>query len=143
MEPHAFPACSTAHRRVECTGADPATVYRQLPILHSCVPNDDEPVLLARANRPGDRASYLLLLTTRRLVVTGETRILRRQRLHLNADPRHLSDVLWTPEPTLGRDRAVGDRDRRRPGALLDPHGRRRRRRRRRWRRVFRAAVLV
>ena len=83
------------------TGADAATVCRQLPILHSCLPTDDEPVLLARASRPGDRASYLLLLTNRRLVVTRETRVLRRQHLHLNADPRHLMDVIWTPEPGM------------------------------------------
>lgn len=66
------------------------------------MPDNDEPVLLARATRPGDRGSYLLLLTNRRLVVTGETRVLRRQHLHLNADPRHLMDVIWTPEPRLG-----------------------------------------
>lgn len=84
------------------TGADAATVCRQLPILHSCMPKDDEPVLLARATRPGDRASYLVLLTNRRLVVTRETRVLRRLQLHLNADPRHLMDVIWTPEPRMG-----------------------------------------
>jgi hypothetical protein len=84
------------------TGADAATVCRQLPILNSCLSTDDEPVLLARATRPGDRASYLVLLTARRLVVTRETRVLRRQQLHLNADARHLSDVIWTPEPTMG-----------------------------------------
>ena len=84
------------------TGADAARVGRQLPILHSCLPENDEPVLLARASRPGDRASYLLLLTNQRLVVTRETRVLRRQHLHLNADPRHLMDVIWTPEPELG-----------------------------------------
>ncbi len=84
------------------TGADAATVCRQLPILNSCVGKDDEPVLLARATRPGDRASYLVLLTARRLVVTRETRLLRRLDLHLNADPRHLSDVIWTTEPSMG-----------------------------------------
>jgi hypothetical protein len=84
------------------TGTDAATVCRQLPILHSCLPKDDEPVLLASATRPGDRASYLLLLTNHRLVVTRETRLLRRQHLHLNADPRHLMDVIWTPEPRMG-----------------------------------------
>jgi hypothetical protein len=84
------------------TGADAATVCRQLPILNSCLPKDAEPVLVARASRPGDRASYLVLLTTRRLVVTRETRVLRRQHLHLNADPRHLIDVIWTPEPHQG-----------------------------------------
>ena len=84
------------------TGADAATVARMLPILRSCVPSDDAPALLARVTRPGDRDTYLLLLTEHRLVVAAETRILRRQRLHLNADPHHLVDVLWTPEPTLG-----------------------------------------
>jgi hypothetical protein len=84
------------------TGADAATVCRQLPILSSCLSKDDEPVLVAQATCPGDRASYLLLLTTRRLVVTRETRVLRRQHLHLNADPRHLMDVIWTPEPRQG-----------------------------------------
>jgi hypothetical protein len=77
-------------------------VGRHLPILHRCVPADDHPTLIARVDRPGDRACYLLLLTAHRLVVTGESRILRRRRLHLSADPRHLMDVLWTPEPTLG-----------------------------------------
>jgi hypothetical protein len=84
------------------TGADAATVCRQLPILNSCLPKDDEPVLVARATRPGDRASYLVLLTTRRLVVTRETRVLRRHHVHLNTDPRHLMDVIWTPEPRQG-----------------------------------------
>lgn len=84
------------------TGADAATVCRQLPILNSCLPNDAEPMLVARATRPGDRASYLVLLTARRLVVTRETRLFRRQHLHLNADPRHLVDVIWTTEPRQG-----------------------------------------
>jgi hypothetical protein len=84
------------------TGLDAATVNRHLPILSSCVPDDDSPALLARVDRTGDRACYLLLLTRRRFVVTAESRILRRRRLHLNADPRHLMDVLWTPEPALG-----------------------------------------
>jgi hypothetical protein len=104
MEPHDFPR-RLLRRLLDSaarTGADQATVGRQLPMLHSCVPDDDTPVLVARASRPADRTSYLLLLTMRRLIVTGESRILRRQRLHLNANPRHLGDVLWTPEPRLG-----------------------------------------
>ena len=105
MEPLDFPRQRLLSRLLPAagvTGTDTATVARLLPILHSCVPDDDAPALLARATRTGDRATYLLLLTEHRLVVAGESRILRRQRLHLNADPRHLSDVLWTPEPTLG-----------------------------------------
>jgi hypothetical protein len=101
MEPHAFPL-QRLLTAASITGTDPATVHRLLPILRSCVPYDDAPLLLARADRPGDRASYLFLLTPHRLVVAAETRILRRQRLHLSADPGHLVDVLWTPEPTLG-----------------------------------------
>ena len=101
MEPLDFPL-QRLLSAAAITGADAATVTRLLPILRSCVPHDDVPALLARASRPGDRASYLLLLTGHRLVVAAETRILRRQRLHLSADPRHLTDVLWTPEPALG-----------------------------------------
>jgi hypothetical protein len=101
MEPPAFPL-QRLLTAASITGTDPAAVHRLLPILRSCVPYDDAPLLLARANRPGDRASYLLLLTPHRLVVAAETRILRRQRLHLSADPGQLVDVLWTPEPALG-----------------------------------------
>jgi hypothetical protein len=84
------------------TGLDAPTVNRHLPMLSSCIPDDDHPALFARVDRADDRACCLLLLTSRRLVVTAESRILRRRSLHLNADPRHLLDVLWTPEPTLG-----------------------------------------
>lgn len=83
-------------------GVDAAKLSRHLPILRRCVPADDRPLLLARAHRPGDRAAHLLLLTRRRLVVTAESRVLRRRRLHLNTNPLHLMDVLWTSEPSLG-----------------------------------------
>ena len=83
-------------------GVDPAATGRHLPIMQRCVPADDPIRLLARVDRSADRACYLLLLTARRLVVTGESLVLRRRRLHLNAEPRQLLDVLWTPEPTLG-----------------------------------------
>jgi hypothetical protein len=83
-------------------GVDPATLARHLPMLRRCVPADDRPVLLARATRAGNRDTYLVLVTNRRMVVTAESRIWRRRRLHLAADPWHLGDVLWTPEPDLG-----------------------------------------
>ncbi len=77
------------------------TVSRHLPIFRRCVEPDDTTVLVTRCADP-DRpfgGDYLLLLTQRRLVVTQETRMLRRLRLHLNANLRHLSDVSWSPDP--------------------------------------------
>jgi hypothetical protein len=86
-------------------GIDIATVSRHISVLRRCVGPFDEPVMVARCARL-DRAFgggvHLLLLTPRRMVVTAESRVLRRLRLHLNTDVRHLSDVLWTPEPALG-----------------------------------------
>lgn len=76
------------------------TVSRHLPIFRRCVEPDDTTVLITRCVNP-DRpyaGDYLLLLTQRRLIVTHETRWLRRLRLHLNADLRHLSDVSWNPD---------------------------------------------
>ena len=76
------------------------TVSRHMPILRRCVDPDDSTVLVTRCVNPerpmaGD---FLLLLTYRRLVVTNETRVLHRLRLHLNADLRHLSNVRWSPD---------------------------------------------
>ena len=82
-------------------GVDPVTAERHLAVLRHCVPPTDEPLLVARCLRSGSRGFHLLVVTPRRVVVTAESRFLRRLRLHLNADPRHLSDVLWTPEPAL------------------------------------------
>jgi hypothetical protein len=86
-------------------GVDITTVSRHISVLRRCVGAAAEPVLVARCSRL-DRTFggglHLLVLTPQRLVVTVESRILRRLRLHLNTDVRHLSDVLWTPEPSLG-----------------------------------------
>lgn len=76
------------------------TVNRHLPIFRRCVEPDDATVLVTRCVHP-DRplaGEFLLLLTQRRLVVTRETLLLRRLRLHLNANLRHLSDVSWNPD---------------------------------------------
>ncbi|MFI5936226.1 hypothetical protein [Actinoplanes sp. NPDC051494] len=77
------------------------TVSRHLPIFRRCVDQDDATVLVTRCADPDRPRSgeFLLLLTSRRLVVTRETRVLRRLRLHLNANLRHLSDVTWSPDP--------------------------------------------
>lgn len=76
------------------------TVSRHMPIFRRCVESDDATVLVTRCLRPARplMGDFLLLLTNRRLVVTQETRVLRRLRLHLNADLRHLSNVTWNPD---------------------------------------------
>jgi hypothetical protein len=76
------------------------TVSRHMPIFRRCVEPDDSVVLMTRCVNP-DRpmaGEFILLLTYRRLVVTQETRVLHRLRLHLNANLRHLSDVTWNPD---------------------------------------------
>ncbi|MEU7903938.1 hypothetical protein [Actinoplanes sp. NPDC049118] len=76
------------------------TVSRHLPIFRRCVEPDDSTVLVTRCVCP-DRpmaGEFLLLLTYRRLVVTQETRVLHRLRLHLNENLRHLSNVTWRPD---------------------------------------------
>ena len=76
------------------------TVSRHMPIFRRCVESDDATVLVTRCLRAEAplRGDFLLLLTQRRLVVTQETRVLHRLRLHLNADLRHLSNVTWNPD---------------------------------------------
>jgi hypothetical protein len=79
-------------------------VSRHLPIVRRCVDADDTTVLVNRC--AGD---VLLVLTRRRLVVTRESRFLRRLRLHLNADLRHLSNVTWTPDLRHGAVELAAD----------------------------------
>jgi hypothetical protein len=75
-------------------------VSRHMPIFRRCVDPDDATVLVARCASPDypQAGDFLLLLTQRRLVVTQQTRVLRRLRLHLNANLRHLDNVTWTPD---------------------------------------------
>jgi hypothetical protein len=88
-----FPAAAEA-------GVPIATVSRHLPVIRRCVEADDPAVLVTRCLRPDQpmAGEFLMVLTYRRLVVTQETRVLRRLRLHLNANLRHLSDVSWNPD---------------------------------------------
>jgi len=76
------------------------TVSRHMPVLRRCVEPDDTTVLVSRCYRPDTpmAGEFLLLLTYRRLVVTQETKVFHRLRLHLNANLRHLSNVTWTPD---------------------------------------------
>ncbi|MFY1689053.1 hypothetical protein [Plantactinospora sp. WMMB782] len=82
------------------TGVASPTVSRHLPFLRNCVQAGDVTVLVTRCTRPDQPGNgCLLLLTTRRLVVTEQTRLLHRLRLHLNTDLRHLNHVSWNPDP--------------------------------------------
>ncbi|MET0495269.1 MAG: hypothetical protein ABW000_19280 [Actinoplanes sp.] len=87
-------------------GVDMPDVSRHMAIFRTCIDPDDATVLVTRCVRPDAPAAgeFLLLLTYHRLVVTKETRVLHRMRVHLNADLRHLSNVSWSPDP---RDSAV------------------------------------
>lgn len=80
-----------------------STVSRHMPVFRRCVAADDATVLVTRCLRPDRQmqGEFLLLLTYRRLVVTQETRVLHRLRLHLNTELRHLSNVTWNPNPRL------------------------------------------
>jgi hypothetical protein len=80
------------------------TVSRHIPIFRRCVEADDTTVLVSRC--AGD---FLLVLTTRRLVVTRESRFLHRLHLHLNADLRHLSNVTWSPDERRGTVELAAD----------------------------------
>jgi hypothetical protein len=76
------------------------TVSRHMPIIRRCIESDDTTVLVARCLRPEAplAGEFLLLLTLRRMVVTQETRVLHRLRLHLNANLRHLTNVTWNAD---------------------------------------------
>ncbi|MGS2617316.1 hypothetical protein ACVCAH_22730 [Micromonospora sp. LZ34] len=91
-----LPAASEAGLAVQ-------TATRHMPIFRRCVGSGDATILVTRCGRP-DRpmaGEYLLLLTHRRLVVTQQTRVLHRLRLHLNTELRELSNVTWSPDPRL------------------------------------------
>ncbi|HEU5110614.1 MAG TPA: hypothetical protein VFT95_18900, partial [Micromonosporaceae bacterium] len=84
-------------------GVTSQTVTRHLPVFSRCVAADDPAALVVRCRRPGQplRGDFLLLLTSQRLVVTRESWAMRRLRLHLNAELRHLHNVSWTPDARL------------------------------------------
>lgn len=74
-----------------------------MPIFRRCVEPADATVLVTRCTR-ADRpvqCEFLLLMTYQRLVVTQQTRVLHRLRLHLNTELRHLSNVTWNPDPRV------------------------------------------
>ena len=85
------------------------TVSRHMPIFRRCVEPDETTVLVGRCQRPEAplAGEFMLVLTHRRLVVTQETKVLHRLRLHLNANLRHLSNVSWSPTASRSLDIAA------------------------------------
>jgi hypothetical protein len=79
------------------------TISRHMSVFRRCVAADDATALVARCLRPESpmKGEYMLLLTYKRLVVTHESRVLHRLRLHLNTEIGHLGNVTWNPDPRL------------------------------------------
>ncbi len=83
-------------------GLDMPTINRHLPVFRRCL-GGDSILLVSRCSRPDRPLSgeHLLVLTRNRLVVTHETRLVHKLRLHLDAPLHELADVRWTPDPLL------------------------------------------
>jgi hypothetical protein len=82
---------------------------RHADVLHRCAGIRDSVTVVASCFRPNEPLGYgtprnVLMLTDQRLVIKVESPIVRRLRLHLNAELHQLTDVMWTDEP---RRRAV------------------------------------
>jgi hypothetical protein len=84
-------------------GVGVPTANRHLRVFRNCVAADDAAALVARCLRLDRQAQgeFMLLLTHHRLVVTQETRMLHRMRLHLNTELGHLSNVTWSLDPRI------------------------------------------
>jgi hypothetical protein len=85
-------------------GLPTPVVSRHMPVLRRSVSPDETTVLVARSRRPRlpMTGAFLLLLTNRQLVVSRESWLLHRVRLHLAAQLRDLSQVAWTADPRAG-----------------------------------------
>ena len=84
-------------------GLDMPTISRHLPIFRRCL-GGDSILLVSRCTRPDKplAGEYVLALSRNRLVVSHETRLVHKLRLHLDAPIHELSDVRWTPDPVRG-----------------------------------------
>jgi hypothetical protein len=79
------------------------TITRHLPVVQRCLGPGDAVLLVARCVRPDHplAGEHLLVLTRHRIVITRESRVLRKAKLHLDAPIRELSTVSWAPDPRL------------------------------------------
>jgi hypothetical protein len=81
-------------------GVPMASISRQIPIFRRCVGLGQTVLLVTRCSRL-DRplsSDHLMLLTRERMVVTSESRMLHRARLHLDAAVADLANVRWEPD---------------------------------------------
>jgi len=81
-------------------GLTQPAIARHLPLYRRCLGTTDPVLLVSRCLRP-DRpwvGEHLLALTRNRLVVTHESRVLRRIRLHLDAPITELTGARWTAD---------------------------------------------
>jgi hypothetical protein len=84
-------------------------VSRHMPVLRHCVTPEETAMLVARGQRPGQpmAGTFLLLLTNRNLVISRESRLVRRVQLHLATPLRDLSQVVWTRHERSGIELAA------------------------------------
>ena len=83
-------------------GLDMPTISRHLPTFRRCLGGD--PILLVSRGTRSDRplsGDHVLALSRSRLVVTHETRLVHKLRVHLDAPIHELADVRWAPDPML------------------------------------------
>src|SRR5437016_13980043 len=83
-------------------GLDMPAISRHIPVFHRCL-GGDSVLLVARCTR-ADRpfaGEHVLALSRHRLVVTHESRVVHRLRLHLDAPIHELADVAWAPDAGL------------------------------------------
>jgi hypothetical protein len=85
----------------EQAGITAPTVTRHLPLVRAHVDVDDPALLVAQCSRPDRPAgrTHLLVITRRQLVVTSETRLWRRPRVHLASPVEDLESVTWSADP--------------------------------------------
>jgi hypothetical protein len=80
-----------------------ASISRQIPLFRRHVGREQTVLIVIRCSRL-DRplcGDHLMVLTRERLVVTIESRLLHRPRIHLDAAISDLRNVVWTADPRL------------------------------------------
>jgi hypothetical protein len=80
-----------------------ASISRQTPVFRRHVGREQTVLIVTRCSRL-DRplfGDHLMVLTKERLVITVESRLLHRPRIHLDAAATELRNVVWTADPRL------------------------------------------